>query len=45
MREMARSFREMYVAFVHEGFTEREALELLSRTVQAAMHSRKENGG
>lgn len=36
-RGMAKMFREMYVALVHEGFTEKQALELLSHTIGSSI--------
>lgn len=36
-REMARNLREIYVALVHEGFTENQALQILAHMTQAAI--------
>lgn len=40
-RNMAKTFREMFVALVHEGFTERQALEMIGHAMRAAVSGGK----
>lgn len=41
MREFARICRDMYVGLLQEGFTEREALDILGRVIAAQIGGAK----
>lgn len=43
-RELCRSTREVFVGLVHEGFTERQALELLAHMLGAAVAGQRAGG-
>lgn len=38
---MARNFRDIFVSLVHEGFTEKQALEILAHMMRSAMESNR----
>lgn len=43
MRTFARTMRDMYVALIAEGFTEREATKLISETIRATIAARRDD--
>ena len=42
-REIAKSFRNLFTALVHEGFTEPQALQLIGTAISAAIHGASGN--
>lgn len=40
-REMAKNFREIFVALVHEGFTEQQALGIMADLMRSAFEANR----